>query len=158
MLVAGIGNIFLGDDAFGSEVARRLAGRTLPQGVGVRDFGIRAIDLAYALVGETGEAILIDTVSRGGAPGTLYVIDADDPPAEIGAPLAGHDLEPFTALATARNGRNGAHDRRGLRARELRYRRGRRRQDGVEPARCRGVEPAVDLVLSLTSALDIANE
>ena len=71
MLVAGIGNIFLGDDAFGSEVARRLAGRTLPQGVGGRDFGIRAIDLAYALVGETGEAILIDTVSRGGAQGTL---------------------------------------------------------------------------------------
>jgi len=102
MLVAGIGNIFLGDDAFGSEVARRLAGRTLPQGIGVRDFGIRAIDLAYALVRETGEAILINTVSRGGAPGTLYVIDADDPPAETGAPLAGHGLEPFTALATAR--------------------------------------------------------
>jgi hypothetical protein len=68
MLVAGIGNIFRGDDAFGSEVARRLAARTLPQGVGVRDFGNRAIDLAYALVRETGEAILIDAVSRGGAP------------------------------------------------------------------------------------------
>ena len=159
MLVAGIGNIFLGDDAFGSEVARRLAGRTLPQGVGVRDFGIRAIDLAYALVGETGEAILIDTVSRGGAPGTLYVIDADDPPARDRCAARG--TRPRTvhgARDRARNGRNGAHDRRGLRARELRYRRGRRRQDGVEPARCRGVEPAVDLVLSLTSALDIANE
>ena len=48
ILVAGIGNIFMGDDAFGCEVARRLAGRTLPEGVRVVDFGIRGFDLAYA--------------------------------------------------------------------------------------------------------------
>jgi hydrogenase maturation protease len=38
ILVAGIGNIFLGDDAFGSEVARRLMNERLPPEVRVIDF------------------------------------------------------------------------------------------------------------------------
>ncbi|MDQ3686285.1 MAG: hydrogenase maturation protease, partial [Acidobacteriota bacterium] len=50
ILIAGIGNIFLGDDAFGCEVAQRLSGRTLPDEVRVVDFGIRGLDLAYALM------------------------------------------------------------------------------------------------------------
>ena len=76
ILVAGIGNIFFGDDAFGSEVARELMRRPLPEGVKVDDFGIRSHDLAYALM-DGCDAILIDAVPRGGAPGTLYLIEPD---------------------------------------------------------------------------------
>jgi hydrogenase maturation protease len=75
ILVAGIGNIFLGDDAFGVEVVRRLAQRPQPDGVRVVDFGIRGLDLAYALLDELDLAILVDATPRGGSPGTLYVIE-----------------------------------------------------------------------------------
>jgi hydrogenase maturation protease len=81
ILIAGIGNIFLGDDAFGVEVVRRLAARPLPKGVRVLDFGIRGLDLAYSLMDDYDLAILVDASPRGGLPGTLYVIEpeADDP-------------------------------------------------------------------------------
>jgi len=74
ILVAGVGNIFFGDDAFGVEVVRRLRENTLLGKVEVRDFGIRSIDLAYAL-GRCDAAIVLDTVNRGGPPGTLYVLE-----------------------------------------------------------------------------------
>lgn len=77
ILIAGIGNIFLGDDAFGVEVVRRLAQRCLPEGVEVRDFGVRGLDLAYALLDGWGAVILVDAVPRGGPPGTLYVIEPE---------------------------------------------------------------------------------
>ena len=78
ILIACIGNIFLGDDAFGVEVARRLAGRALPERVRVRDFGIRGLDLAYELLdGAYAAAILVDAAPRGGTPGTLYTIQPD---------------------------------------------------------------------------------
>lgn len=77
ILIAGIGNIFLGDDAFGVEVAQRLARRKLPDGVRVVDFGIRGFDLAYALLDGCDIAILVDAVPRGEKPGTLYVIEPD---------------------------------------------------------------------------------
>jgi hydrogenase maturation protease len=76
LLVAGIGNIFFGDDAFGSEVARELMQRPLPEGVKVDDFGIRSYDLAYALM-DGCDAILIDAVPRGEPPGTLYLIEPE---------------------------------------------------------------------------------
>lgn len=75
ILVAGIGNVFLGDDAFGVEVARRLAGRALPEGVRVVDFGIRGLDLAYALMEDYAAVILVDASPRGRAPGTLYELE-----------------------------------------------------------------------------------
>jgi hydrogenase maturation protease len=75
ILIAGIGNIFLGDDAFGSEVARELMGLALPDGVTVSDFGIRSYDLAYALMDGVDAAILVDAASRGGRPGTIYLIE-----------------------------------------------------------------------------------
>ena len=75
ILVAGIGNIFLGDDAFGVEVAQRLTERILPEGVRVIDFGIRGFDLTYALLDGYEAAILVDATQRGGPPGTLYVIE-----------------------------------------------------------------------------------
>jgi hydrogenase maturation protease len=74
LLIAGIGNIFFGDDAFGSEVARELMRRPWPEGVQVDDFGIRSYDLAYALM-DGCDAILVDTASRGEEPGTLYLIE-----------------------------------------------------------------------------------
>jgi len=77
ILIAGIGNIFLGDDAFGSEVARRLVDRKLPQDVRVVDFGIRGFDLAYALLDGYEVTIFVDATERGGEPGTLYTIEPD---------------------------------------------------------------------------------
>lgn len=79
LLVAGVGNIFLGDDAFGVEVAKRLAGRPLPGNVGVADFGIRSYDLAYALMDDWELAILVDALPRGGKPGTLYTLEPEVP-------------------------------------------------------------------------------
>jgi hydrogenase maturation protease len=77
ILIAGIGNIFLGDDAFGVEVARRLVGRELPSNVRVTDFGIRGYDLAYALLDGYDTTILVDACPRGEAAGTLYVIEPE---------------------------------------------------------------------------------
>jgi hydrogenase maturation protease len=77
ILVAGIGNIFLGDDAFGLEVVRRLSGRSLPDGVRVVDFGIRSYDLVYAFLDGYDVTILVDATERGGKPGTLYTIEPD---------------------------------------------------------------------------------
>jgi hydrogenase maturation protease len=102
-LVAGIGNVFLGDDGFGVEVAARLSSAPLPAGVRVRDAGIRARDLAYELVdGRYETAILVDAVARGGAPGTLYVIEPDAEsmprPASMAA-VDGHAMNPESTLA-----------------------------------------------------------
>ena len=77
ILIAGIGNIFMGDDAFGCEAAQRLAVRPWPDGVRVVDYGIRGLDLAYALLDAPQAVILLDAAPRGGQPGTLYVIEPD---------------------------------------------------------------------------------
>lgn len=76
LLVAGIGNIFFGDDGFGPEVARALAVDPI-ENVTIEDYGIRGLHLAYELVSGYDRAILIDAAPRGGAPGTLYVIEPD---------------------------------------------------------------------------------
>jgi hydrogenase maturation protease len=77
ILVAGIGNIFFGDDAFGVEVAQRLASRPLPGNVRVGDFGIRGFDLACALLDGPDVSILVDACPGGFTPGTLQVIEPD---------------------------------------------------------------------------------
>jgi len=100
VLVAGIGNVFLADDGFGVEVARRLAQRELPAGVKVADFGIRGMDLAYELQEDYDAAILIDAVPRGQAPGTLYVIEPDLVNAE--PVLDAHSMDPVRVLGLAR--------------------------------------------------------
>ncbi len=76
-LVAGCGNIFLGDDAFGVEVAQRLATEDLPEGVKVTDFGIRGVHLAYELLDGYDTAILVDATPRGEPPGTVYLIEPE---------------------------------------------------------------------------------
>lgn len=77
ILVAGIGNIFMADDAFGCEVARRLSAREWPGDVRVVDFGIRGFDLAYALMDGYDVTIFVDATPRGGEPGTVYTIEPD---------------------------------------------------------------------------------
>jgi hydrogenase maturation protease len=74
-LVAGIGNVFLSDDAFGVEVAHRLAGRPLPDGARAEDYGIRGIHLAYELLEGYDTLVLVDAVPLGQPPGTLAVIE-----------------------------------------------------------------------------------
>jgi len=77
MLIAGVGNIFLGDDGFGTEVARRLANAGLPDWVRVSDYGISGLHLAYDMADGYDTTILVDAAARGGEPGTLYVIEPD---------------------------------------------------------------------------------
>ncbi len=99
ILVAGVGNIFFGDDAFGSEVVRVLAREPLA-GAKVEDFGIRGLHLAYELLAGYEQAILIDAVSRGGAPGTLYVIEPDT--AAPGGPPDAHRMDLQNVFAYVR--------------------------------------------------------
>jgi len=101
ILVAGIGNIFLGDDAFGVEVVQRLLRRSLPDEVQVVDFGIRGLDLTYALLDGYETVILVDAAPRGGPPGTLYVVE---PNREMPTPdiaIEGHNLDPVNVLRLA---------------------------------------------------------
>jgi len=99
ILIGCIGNIFLGDDGFGTEVARALARRPLPPGVILKDFGIRGLDLTYALLDPYELVILVDTCPRGGKPGTVYLIepesiDWDGSPALVEA----HAMNPMSVL------------------------------------------------------------
>jgi hydrogenase maturation protease len=101
ILLAGIGNVFLGDDGFGVELAGRLAARELPAGVEVVDFGIRGMDLAYALLDGWDAAVLLDATPRGDPPGTLYVIEAEAGEDDEVVPEA-HGMDPVKVLALAR--------------------------------------------------------
>jgi len=102
ILIAGIGNIFLGDDGFGSEVARRLIERELPREARVIDFGIRGFDLTFALMDGYDVTIFVDATPRGGAPGTLYTIEPDL--SEVnnmdaqGMIIETHNMNPLKAL------------------------------------------------------------
>jgi hydrogenase maturation protease len=101
VLVAGVGNIFLGDDGFGVEVVRRLAARGLPEGVEVADFGIRGMDLVYALQEDYELVVFVDAISRGDEPGTVYVIEPkieDD--GEIS--LDTHGMDPVKVIKLSR--------------------------------------------------------
>jgi len=104
ILIAGIGNIFHGDDAFGCEVVRELNRRPLPEEVTVTDFGIRSYDLVYALTDNFDAVILVDATPRGTAPGTLYLIDPElDGFKELeSTSLDAHTMNPVSVLETAR--------------------------------------------------------
>ena len=84
VLVAGVGNVFLGDDGFGVEVLRRLSEEPLPEGVELFDAGIRGLHLAHRLLEGYDLFVAIDLIARGGVPGTLYVVEPDleVPPAQ----------------------------------------------------------------------------
>jgi hydrogenase maturation protease len=150
ILVAGIGNIFLGDDGFGVEVVRRLMNRNLPARARVVDFGIRGLDLAYALQDGYETTILIDAFPHGQAPGTVSVVepdmkDIDETPTSFVEP---HGMHPMNVLRMAR-AMNGSLNRVLL--------------VGCEPASLGGdegfmglsepVEAAVDEAVNATEAL-----
>lgn len=98
VLVACVGNIFFGDDGFGVEVAKCLAGRQLPAGVSVVDFGVRSYDLAYALMNQWDLKILVDALPRGGRPGTIYVMEPEHPANIEQEALDAHSMNPVAVL------------------------------------------------------------
>lgn len=98
VFVVGVGNIFLGDDAFGVEVVKKLATMPLPEGVQVTDFGIRGIHLAFQLLEGYETVILVDAVPRGEPPGTVYVIEAETE-VEGGGLFDAHTMNPQNVLA-----------------------------------------------------------
>jgi hydrogenase maturation protease len=101
VLVAGVGNVFLGDDGFGVEVVRELAERGLPEGVEVADFGIRGMDLAYALQDDYDVVVFVDATPRGGEPGTVYLLEPEIE--EDGAvSLDTHGMDPVRVIKLAR--------------------------------------------------------
>jgi hydrogenase maturation protease len=106
VLVAGIGNIFQSDDAFGIEVATVLAGWTLPPGVRVEDFGIRGVHLAYELLEDYDGLVMIDAVPMGEPPGTLAVIEPELDSVETSGAggdalvVDAHTMNPDVVLAT----------------------------------------------------------
>jgi hydrogenase maturation protease len=109
ILVACIGNIFLGDDGFGVEVAQRLMTRQYPENVRIVDFGIRGMDLAYTLLDDYDALVLVDAIPARGQPGTLYLIEPDlsDISSEKGVEagqvaLDNHSMDPLKVLAYAR--------------------------------------------------------
>jgi hydrogenase maturation protease len=105
VLVAGIGNVFLGDDGFGVEVVRRIDPAGLPECVDVADYGIRGVHLAYDLLdGRHSTLVLVDAVPLDDAPGTLALLEADpaaDEP-EVGVPDA-HGMHPQAVLQLLRS-------------------------------------------------------
>jgi hydrogenase maturation protease len=105
ILVACIGNIFQGDDAFGCEVAKVLARKIASDDVRVVDFGIRGLDLTYALLDASALTILVDAVPRGGQPGTLYTIEPDLDDLDTGGEgtLDAHSMDPVQVLRAAKS-------------------------------------------------------
>jgi len=101
ILVAGIGNVFLGDDGFGVALADRLSRRELPPGVEVVDFGIRGMDLAFAMQDGYEAVVLLDATPRGERPGTLYVIEVDANE-HTEATLDTHGMDPAKVLGLVR--------------------------------------------------------
>ncbi len=101
ILVAGIGNAWMKDDAFGGKVAERLLESGLPAGVTAMDFGTGGLDLAYEVMRGYDALVLVDVSRQGGDPGTLYVMEPD--PAEIeaigdGQAINPHGMDPQTVL------------------------------------------------------------
>lgn len=103
-LIAGVGNIFLADDGFGPEVVRKVAGRSLPAGTRVEDFGIRGVHLAYELLEGVDLLVIADAVSKGGEPGTLYLIEAETEGELASGDLHGMDLPSVFAMVRGMGG------------------------------------------------------
>ena len=100
ILVAGIGNIFLGDDGFGPEVMRHVPGHIAGPGVRVVDYGIRGMHLAYDLLDGYDALVLVDALPDRGAPGTLHVFEADHETLSAGIGLDAHAMDPAAVFAS----------------------------------------------------------
>jgi hydrogenase maturation protease len=99
VLVAGIGNVFLGDDGFGSEVARRLAAEPLPAEVSVVDYGIRGMHLAFDLLAGYDALVLVDALPHGGAPGDVTVLEVGEEDLGSGE-FDAHGMSPVAVLGS----------------------------------------------------------
>jgi len=167
ILVAGIGNVFFGDDGFGVEVVRRLEARggiqvqpELAAQVRLVDFGIRGIDLCYALLEGVDAAILIDATQRGGVPGTLYLIEpsGEDPEAAEAADpyaplvlMSPHEMDPAKVLQTVRMLGGGCEDILvlGCEPADFGFDNGEEGRMGLSPAVGAMVDQAADMVETL---------
>jgi hydrogenase maturation protease len=100
ILVAGIGNIFFGDDGFGVAVAGRLAAADLPEGVRLGEYGIRGLHLAYELLDGYDVLVLVDALPMGEAPGTVAILEVDptDFEPDPTSPMDAHSMSPATVL------------------------------------------------------------
>jgi hydrogenase maturation protease len=102
ILVAAIGNLWLGDDGFAGEVAKRLRARGFPDDVAVADFGTGGLDLAYEVMRGYDALVLVDISRQGGDPGTLYVMEVDPDSIEggidDGIQIDPHGMDPETVL------------------------------------------------------------
>ncbi|WP_370970112.1 hydrogenase maturation protease [Amycolatopsis sp. cg9] len=94
VLVAGIGNIFLGDDGFGVEVIKELEQAELPPWVQIADYGIAGMHLAYDLMGGYDTTILLDATPHGRPPGTLSLIEADTGDLAAASAIDAHGMQP----------------------------------------------------------------
>ena len=138
VLVAGIGNIFFGDDGFGVEVARRLSLAQLPASIEVVDAGIAGIHLAYRLLDGYDLFIAVDAVARGAPPGTVYVMEPSLDDEEIGrADAHSVDLRAVFAMVRALGGSLGRIIVVGCEPAEL------QEQMGLSAAAKAAVEPAM---------------
>jgi hydrogenase maturation protease len=154
VLIAGIGNIFQGDDAFGVEVAQRLICAALPPDVKVVDFGIRGVDLTYALMDGHDTVILVDAAARGEAPGTLSLIECDRPSTKpLDAPIvSAHDLDPAKVMQLVQA--LGGNCRRVLLvACEPADCGGDEGRMGLTPPVAAAIEPAIEMIHSLLTEL-----
>ena len=102
ILVAGVGNAWMRDDAFGGKVAEELGRRELPPGVAVFDFGTGGLDLAYEVMRGYHALVLVDVSRQGGEPGTLYAMEVDEASVggaiEDGEVIDPHGMDPRTVL------------------------------------------------------------
>jgi hydrogenase maturation protease len=153
ILVAGIGNIFLGDDGFGSEAARLLLQRPVQAGVRVVDFGIRGLDLAYALMHEYAAVIIIDTMQRGGEHGTLYVIDPQLEDAASPELLDAHSVDPVRTLSFARSMGATLKNIRIVGCEPESFGPADEGRMGLSPCVAAALQPAVEIVESLIAEL-----
>jgi hydrogenase maturation protease len=101
VLVAGIGNVFFADDGFGVAVAQELLKRSLPRGVDVVDFGIRGMDLVFALGEGYDIALFVDAVPRGEEPGTVFLIEPQLAEPDEPVMLDAHGMDPVKVLTLA---------------------------------------------------------
>jgi hydrogenase maturation protease len=153
--VAGIGNVFLADDGFGVALADRLSRRQLPPGVEVVDYGIRGMDLAFAMQDGYDAVVLLDATPRGEAPGTLYVIQAEPEHDGADVPVETHGMDPAKVLRLV-GALGGAPPRTFVIGCEPQTRMTGDEEEIVaqlsEPVRA-ALEPAVKLVVSLLAEL-----
>ncbi len=154
ILVAGIGNIFLGDDGFGCEVLRRLTQFEWPENVRLVDFGIRGFDLAYALLDGCDVTIFVDATPRGGEPGTLYTIEPDLGELENLNPesvmVETHGMDPMKVLVMVKS-MGGKFNRILLVGCEPETFGPEEGQMGLSSRVAAAVEPAVQIVQSLVA-------